>query len=125
MPLCSATKRDGERCTLQANAKHGLCWAHDPKNGEARRRRAAMGGKAKASKVTKGLHKLLEDLTKDVISGELDTGRGAVANQLISTRIRLLEFERRVKETEDFEERIAELEARAQEEGQRWRRSGG
>jgi len=120
---CGAVKRNGERCTLPANGQHGLCWAHDPENAQKRRRGASRGGRAKASRVTKALHELLSDLTEDVIAGELDTGRGAVANQLISTRIRLLEFERRVKEAEEFEERLAALEARAGE-GRRWHRSG-
>jgi predicted DNA-binding protein YlxM (UPF0122 family) len=58
-----------------------------------------------ASKVTKGLHKLLEDLTQ-VIAGELETSKGAVANQLVGTRIRILEYERRLKELEEIEERL-------------------
>jgi hypothetical protein len=34
-----------------------------------------------------------------------------VANQLIGTRIRLLEYERRLKEQEELEGRLEELEA--------------
>jgi len=69
------------------------------------------------------LHTLLEDLTKRVIEGELETSRGAVANQLIGTRIRLFEYERRLKEVEEFEERIEALE-QAQQQGvgcRQWR----
>ncbi len=44
-----------------------------------------------------------------MVDGELETGRGAVANQLITTQIKLLEFERRVKETDQLEAEIAEL----------------
>ena len=108
--LCSATKRDGTRCALPANGQHGLCWAHDPRNAERRRRTASKGGRSRAGGVTKELHKLLEDLARRVIGGELETPRGAVANQLIGTRIRLLEYERRLKETEELEGRLAELE---------------
>jgi hypothetical protein len=116
---CSAYKRDGTRCTLQAEDQQGVCWAHDPKNAEQRRRRASKGGKAKASKVVKGLLELLEDLTIRVVEGKLETSKGAVANQLIGTRIRLLEYERRLKELEELEERLAALE-QAQGGGQRW-----
>lgn len=125
MSQCAAVKRDGERCTLPAHGQHGLCWAHDPKNAEKRRRGASRGGKAKAAKagkVAKGLHELLEDLTNRVIDGKLETSKGAVANQLVGTRIRLLEYERRLKELEELEERIEELETSAREEGGRsWR----
>jgi hypothetical protein len=31
MEQCSATKRNGEPCTLPVNGPHGLCWAHDPR----------------------------------------------------------------------------------------------
>ena len=53
---------------------------------------------------------MLEDLTQRVVAGELETSRGAVANQLIGTRIRLLDYERRLKELQEVEARIGELE---------------
>jgi len=98
---------------MEVSGKQTLCWAHDPAYEEQRKRRASKGGKAKASRVAKELHRLLEDLTQKVIDGELETSRGAVANQLIGTRIRLLEYERRAKELEDIEERITALEQRS------------
>ncbi len=120
MAQCSAFKRSGERCTLPVGGQQGLCWAHDPRNAEKRRRGASRGGKGKASKVSKDLHTLLEDLTQQVIAGELETSRGAVANQLITTRIKLFEFERRLKETEELERRVEELsEAMEQQEARR------
>ncbi len=88
---------------------------------DGRRRAASRGGKGKAGRATKELHALLEDLTKRVIDGELETSRGAVANQLIGTRIRLFEYERRLKELEEFEARIETLEqAQPQKAGNRW-----
>ena len=39
-----------------------------------------------------------------------------MANQLIGPRIRLLEFEKRLKETEELEERLEALERAAQDE---------
>ena len=113
---CRVTKANGEPCKGSATSPDGYCWAHNPKNARQRQRTASRGGKAKASKVVKELHALLEDLTQRVIDGELETARGAVANQLISTRARLLEYERRLKETEELEERIEALEE-AEERG--------
>src|SRR5919112_6422545 len=122
MPQCSGSKRDGSRCTATVSPPHTHCWWHDPAKAERRRRAASRGGKGKASRATKELHTLLEDLTKRVIDGELETSRGAVANQLIGTRIRLFEYERRLKELEEFEARIEALEqAQHQNTGNRWR----
>jgi hypothetical protein len=111
MPQCSGLKRDGSQCTSTVNPPHTRCWWHDPANAERRRRAASRGGKGKAGRALKELHALLEDLTKRVIEGKLETSRGAVANQLIGTRIRLLEYERRLKEQEELEGRLEELEA--------------
>ena len=115
---CRANKRDGTPCRGSATGPHGLCWAHAPEHAEQRRRGASRGGKAKGGALTRRLHELLEELTDRVIDGELETSRGAVANQLVGTRIRLLEYERRLREPEELEERIAALEAAAG--GRRW-----
>ena len=120
---CTATKRDGSPCTLPTNGQQGLCWAHDPKNAERRRRGASRGGRAKASRELPQLKTLLADLTDKVLSGELETGRAAVANQLINTRLRAVEVERKIREMDDIEERIAALEMMASRGngGNRWR----
>jgi hypothetical protein len=110
MGVCRATKRNGEPCTLPANGPYGLCWAHDPKNAEKRRRGASRGGKARAGTEIKGIKAQLSELAQDVLAGELETARAAVANQLINTRLRAIELERKIKETEELEARIATLE---------------
>jgi hypothetical protein len=122
MNRCLGTKRDNSPCTVTVEPPQTYCWWHDPANSDKRRRAASRGGKAKASKVVKELHALLEDLTRRVVDGELATSRGAVANQLLSTRIRLLDYERRLKELEELEERIGRLEsARERQKGsERW-----
>ena len=110
MGTCTATKRDGGPCTLPANGPHGLCRAHDPKNAERRRKGASRGGRAKASRELPAIKSLLADLTERVLSGELETGRAAVANQLVNTRLRAIEQERKIRETEELEERLEALE---------------
>ena len=54
----------------------------------------------------------------------LETGRAAVANQLINTRLRAVELERKIKETEELEARIEELEraSEVQTGGRGWGR---
>lgn len=53
---------------------------------------------------------MLKALTDQVISGDLETARGAVANQLITTQIKLLEYERRAKDLDELVERLERLE---------------
>jgi hypothetical protein len=117
---CTAVKRNGDRCTLPANGPQGLCWAHDPANAEKRRRGASRGGKAKANRELPSIKALLEELTEQVLSGALETGRAAVANQLINTRLRAIELERKIKETDELEARIEALERDDKEGGSRW-----
>jgi hypothetical protein len=118
---CTAVKRNGDRCTLPANGPQGLCWAHDPANAEKRRRGASRGGKAKANRELPFIKAQLEDLTEQVLSGALETGRAAVANQLINTRLRAIEQERKNRETEDLEARIEALErAQGQKGARKW-----
>ncbi len=110
MGQCGAITRSGDRCKGVVVRASGWCAAHHPDYQGQRRAGASRGGKSRASKATKSLHELLKDLTRRVIDGELETSRGAVANQLIGTRIRLLEYERRLKELEELEERLEVLE---------------
>jgi hypothetical protein len=117
---CTAVKRNGDRCTLPANGPQGLCWAHDPANAEKRRRGASRGGKAKANRELPFIKAQLEDLTEQVLSGALETGRAAVANQLINTRLRAIELERKIKETDELEARLEALERGGKEGGSRW-----
>lgn len=107
---CTATERDGSPCTLPVNGSQGLCWAHDPKNAERRRRGASRGGKAKASREIPAIKALLSDLTEQVLAGELPTGPAAVANQLINTRLRAIEIERKVREVEELAARMEAIE---------------
>jgi hypothetical protein len=67
----------------------------------------------------KALRLQLRQLTDWVISGELETARGAVSAQLINTQIKLLEYERKVKEQDELEGRLAELEQATGKEN-RW-----
>jgi hypothetical protein len=82
---------------------------------------ASKAARSKPNRELSSIKALLEDLTERVLSGDLQTGPATVANQLINTRLRALEQERKNKETEELEGRIEALE-RARERGaDRWR----
>jgi hypothetical protein len=52
----------------------------------------------------------MEDLTDRVLSGELPTGQAAVANQLVNTRLRTIEQERKIRELQELAVRLEALE---------------
>ncbi len=122
---CPTPKRNGDRCRGNVAEGKYFCWFHDPANTDKRKRIASKGGKSKRSQLSKDLHALLEDLTQRVIDGELEPYPASVAGQLTGVRLRLLEYERKQKETEELEERLAELESQLENQRQGNRRWGG
>jgi hypothetical protein len=120
MAGCSAIKPNGERCKALAAAGKQWCAFHDPARKEARRRAASKGGRGKASRELPAVKARLEELTEGVLAGELETARAAVANQLVNTRLRAIELERKIKEADELEERIRRLEEDTAG-GARWR----
>jgi hypothetical protein len=116
MARCGFIKASGERCKGTATGPHGYCWAHDPANAEQRSRMASKAARSRPNRELQGIKTLLSDLTDRVLGKEdtqaLETGPAAVANQLINTRLRAIEQERKNKEAEDLEARIEALEAK-------------
>jgi len=117
MSRCAGIRADGERCGGRAIEGSEWCWNHHPDYAEARKRNASKGGKrggrgrrSPATDETRAIKELLEDLTERVLSGELETGPASVANQLINTRLRALEAQRKQTELEDVLVRLDALE---------------
>jgi hypothetical protein len=121
MAVCAGTKRDGSRCTATVEPPQTYCWWHDPANADERRRAASKAGKSRPNRELASIKAQLQDLTRDVLAGDLETGRAAVSNQLINTRLRAIEQERKNRETEDLEARIESLERAQEKGGSRWR----
>jgi hypothetical protein len=108
--ICRATKRNGEPCTAPATGSNGYCWAHDPANADKRRRMASKAGSSKGGGEIAELKTQLKKLAADVLSGEVGRSEAAVVNQILNTRARLIELERKIREQEELEERLAALE---------------
>ena len=117
--ICTGIKRDGGPCTLPSNGPAGLCWAHDPANAERRRRGQFRGGRSKPSGEVAQIKRLLSDLADEVLTGTTEPKVGAVVCQIYNTRARLVELERKIRETDELEARLEALED--QQGGTRWR----
>jgi hypothetical protein len=111
MPRCAGVKRDGGRCTVIVAPPDTHCYQHDPKRAQERKRNASRGGRTKGTGgEISDLKNQLEDLAANVLSGKVERGAGAVVNQIINSRIRLLETERKVRETEELAARLEAME---------------
>ena len=110
MALCAGIKRDGGRCAVVVGASQAYCYAHDPARQQERKRNASRAGKSRGNGEVAGLKEQLRKLASGVLDGTVDRSAASVVNQIINTRARLLEVERRIKETEELEERLEALE---------------
>ena len=121
MKLCRATKANGEPCKAPATEPSGWCWAHAPEHASRRSRMASRAAKSKPSREIRDLKKQLEDLAAGVFDGTIERGDAVVVNQILNTCLRAIEHERKIKETEELEERIEALErTQDQKGGKRW-----
>ncbi len=111
MSVCAGIKRDGTRCTVGVSPGAQWCFNHDPARQAERRRNAARGGKARASGELAGIKQRLSDLADDVLEEKVDKGAAAVAGQLLNTYLRAVSVELKVREAQDLERRMEELEA--------------
>ncbi len=106
---CSAITRAGTRCQRSAEGQNGLCFAHDPKNAEARRRTASRGGRGKANREVATLKEEIKDLIRDVRVGGLDRNDAAVMIQGYRALKDFIALERQVRETDELAAEIEEL----------------
>ncbi len=131
MPRCVGSKPDGSPCERIVPGSQTHCYSHHPARAAERRRNASKGGKSggrgRGSGELAEIKALLSELLSRVIGGEgveaLETGRAAVANQLVNTRLRAVEVERKIRESDELEQRIEEL-SEAFERQQEARRYG-
>ncbi len=115
MASCSGITGAGDRCRAIAITDSDYCHAHHPDRADARRRSASKGGKrggrgrpqAELTEVKDRIRSMVED----VRDGGMDRGDAAVCGQLYNTLIRALSLEIKVREAEELERRLEELES--------------
>jgi vacuolar-type H+-ATPase subunit H len=98
-------------CERIVGASQAYCYSHDPERAEERLRNASRDGRSKANAEIAELKAQLKKLAADVLSDKVERGTGTAVNQIINTQLRLLELERKIKETEELEGRLEALEA--------------
>jgi hypothetical protein len=111
MPRCGASKLDGTPCERIVGASQGYCYAHDPARAEERRRAASKAGRSRTNPEIREIKGLLRELYAAVLEGQVERQAAAVAGQIANTQLRAIELERRLREQDDLEERLDELES--------------
>src|SRR5215217_663702 len=127
MALCSGIRADGGRCGAQAITGSDYCFNHHPDYEEARRRRASRGGKRGGrGRPVSDLGRLqgwFEELAEQVLSGELERAKAAVACQLLNGARSCVRDALTAREQEELVERLEALESALEQNksrGGRW-----
>jgi hypothetical protein len=108
--ICTANKRDGSPCTLPSYGSSSLCWAHSPETAERRRRGQSRGGRNKPSRELSDIKGCIRGLIDAVCNGEMSKADAAVCGQLYNSLLRAVSIELQVREQEELERRLEELE---------------
>lgn len=117
MARCAANKSDGTPCERIVGASQKYCYAHDPYHRDARSRAASKAARSKPNRELTALKERLFTLYEDVREGRIEPKTGAVANQILNTRLRVIALERDIREQEELAERIEALEKSAESRG--------
>jgi hypothetical protein len=117
MGRCAGKKGDGTPCERIVGSSQEYCYAHDPSYAEDRKRAAIKAAKSPArSRSTSEIREIkgrLKDLYAAVLEGRAERAAAAVANQVCNTQLRAIEL--RVREQDELEERLDELESLLEE----------
>ena len=119
MITCAASKPDGTPCERIVGASQKYCYAHDPYHQQARSRAASKAARSKPNRELSALKEQLFTLYEDVREGRIEPKVGAVVNQVLNTRLRVVALERDIREQEELAERIEALEHQSAEEKSR------
>jgi hypothetical protein len=115
MTKCSGRKKDGSPCSLPARGSSGFCWGHDPTHSAERQQVASKGGRGKAlardprGEIARATARIWE-IVEAVEDGDIATGKASVAFQGLGVLRGYLDLERKIKESEELEQRLIEVE---------------
>jgi hypothetical protein len=120
---CSAIKANGERCRGIAATGSDYCPAHDPARADARIKAASKAAKSRSAAVTETditiIKHALKDLYEAGLEGRVERSAAAVASQIANTQLHAVELERRIREQENLENRLDDLEGLLEEAEER------
>jgi hypothetical protein len=114
MKKCQAITANGTRCQRIVTSSQDYCYSHDPGRSEERRRNAARGGRVKGTGEVTKLKAQLQQLADDTLAGTVERGVAAVVNQIYGQILAAIRTELKLRELQEFESRLEELESALQ-----------
>ena len=113
MTKCIGIKGDGGLCQRIAMKDSDYCSSHDPDLAEKRKRSASKAARSKKPHNEVADIKLeVHDLIRLVRDGEMDRADAIACGQLYNVILRGVELQRRLRELEEFEQRLETIESR-------------
>ena len=112
MAMCSATRRDGQRCTARALPGGRQCFAHDPAYAERRKAASATGGRNKATsvRVARRLPRDVRDVLDTLLTVLAELHDGSLEPRIGSAMAGVSSTILKAYEVANLEERLARLE---------------
>jgi hypothetical protein len=109
---CIGVKPDGELCRGVATRASDYCPAHDPGRQEARKRSASKAARSKRpQRKIADIKEQVSELIQAVRDQEMERGDAIACGQLFNTVLRAISVGLKVKDVEELEGRLEELEA--------------
>ena len=94
---------------MAAQGQQGVCWSHDAKNAEQRRKQASRAATAKADKEIRETKAEIRELVRLVREEDFDVSKANAVNRLYQTLLQYIVVERGVYREDDLAQRIKEL----------------
>ena len=94
---------------MAAQGQQGVCWNHDPKNAEQRRKQASRAATAKADREIRETKAEIRELVRLVREEDFDVSKANAVNRLYQTLLQYIVVERGVYREDDLAQRIREL----------------
>jgi hypothetical protein len=116
---CPAINRKGARCKRYAAPGDDFCSAHDPRRAELRKVAAAKAGRAfHPARESAQIRRRILAMIEEVKRGDIEPQIAYAVSALCNTAIGTLRIDLKVKEMEEIDKRIDELENRLRESGE-------
>ena len=97
---------------MAAQGQQGVCWNHDPKNAEQRRKQASRAASAKADKEVREVKAEIRELIRSIREDGFDPTAANAINRLYNTLLAYILAERGIYREEDLAVRIRELQGK-------------
>jgi hypothetical protein len=109
-------REDCTTCIAYAEGLRGPCYLHSPERAEERRRNNSKAAKSKANAELRRLKAEVREIIAEVREGTRDRNDATALFQGYRVMRDLIELERRIKETDELAQELAELKEQVEHE---------